>query len=110
MAQGPRLRPCPFCGANEAYVLDAHTVSGQILFVCCQPCGACGPDAEDVTGAVDLWNKRAASRHRKRRLRLPFPLWFPSHGGDRGGTSSHYTPFSQTSFAIPPPLAYPSLP
>ena len=61
----PKLRICPFCGANDSYILDANTVNGKIFFACCQPCGACGPDADNVCAAVSLWNKRRKPRRQK---------------------------------------------
>lgn len=73
MDDEPKRQPCPFCGSHDTFVLDAHTAVGQIFFICCQPCGACGPDTHTACNAAELWNARASS---------PLP-----RGGDRGGGS-----------------------
>lgn len=57
------LKPCPFCGSNEAYV--TQNCYGE-YYVRCPNCGAVvwGKDDERPTKrqAIDLWNRRQYER------------------------------------------------
>ena len=61
------LKPCPFCGGEEAYL--TKNCYGQ-NYVRCPKCGAVvwGSDDENLTKkrAIELWNRRAKNdRQRK---------------------------------------------
>lgn len=45
---------CPFCASSEL------GVDGSVgtFYVCCESCGAIGPDADSEIAAVELWNDR----------------------------------------------------
>ncbi|QND42998.1 hypothetical protein HB770_21085 [Rhizobium leguminosarum bv. viciae] len=60
-------RNCPFCGAEEGKPEDGGPLTlardDNALIkpwsIDCLSCGAQGPRADDMMGAVDLWNNRA---------------------------------------------------
>ena len=52
-----KLKPCPFCGMDKAYVNDNDAL---LSFVVCPSCGTEGPYAyHSPTTARRLWNKRS---------------------------------------------------
>lgn len=55
------LKPCPFCGSNDVWVLDVEP-SGQMSeyshVVCCD-CNASGPMKSSDDAAEAAWNSRA---------------------------------------------------
>lgn len=61
------LRPCGFCGHDEARVIvvDEVTDAGcdeatvPLYAASCPYCGACGPMALSKGEAIDAWNRRA---------------------------------------------------
>ena len=65
----PRLKPCPFCGAN---IMDIAIVYGYGLKnhyqVICRNCGACAADTPDKEGAAMFWNRRSSRKPRPARL------------------------------------------
>lgn len=46
------IKPCPFCG-NEKANADSF---GNVFFVKCEGCNACGPDGKNEEEAITLWN------------------------------------------------------
>ncbi len=59
------LKPCPFCGANDAVETDMEGMRRTVYFVSCNKCGAAGPsrvypDHSQPLTEADLWNRRAA--------------------------------------------------
>lgn len=55
---------CPFCGDWGAEVAESAVLSihgGQKQAVYCNTCFCEGPTAERETGAVEAWNRRAAT-------------------------------------------------
>ena len=57
-----KLKPCPFCGSDTAYITSNYL--GQ-FYVRCPECGAAvwGKDTDDVISekeAAALWNRRSA--------------------------------------------------
>lgn len=59
MRQRIELKPCPFCGADEAYIGHAKDEAGATLWFCeCDAC-SCGTDAFGSEGdAIVAWNRR----------------------------------------------------
>lgn len=58
------LKPCPFCGANDAVETDMEGMRRTVYFVSCNKCGAAGPsrvypDHSQPLTEADLWNLRA---------------------------------------------------
>lgn len=58
MSDGIELRPCPFCGDDEADILS-YKNAGRWFYVHCTDCGANGPGCYDEEGAAAFWNDRA---------------------------------------------------
>ena len=68
----PKLKPCPFCGADEALLVKTKrpdgNVSYQVAYVGCENCG-CQTDEFIIDGyygattteqdVIDAWNRRA---------------------------------------------------
>ena len=58
---GVEIKPCPFCGATDPMLDD---IDGDVWAVCCEDCGAIGPNVEDDlsdkvgSAAIEAWNKR----------------------------------------------------
>lgn len=46
------IKACPFCG-NEKANADSF---GNVFFVKCEGCNACGPDGENEEEAIERWN------------------------------------------------------
>lgn len=60
------LKPCPFCGANDAVETDMEGMRRTVYFVSCNKCGAAGPsrvypDHSQPLTEADLWNRRATA-------------------------------------------------
>ena len=51
-----KIKPCPFCGDEKANAASF----GNVFYVRCEGCHACGPDGKNEEEAITLWN--AASR------------------------------------------------
>ena len=51
-----KLKPCPFCGADEASV---EVIDYDFYGVQCYCCKATGPTEETKAEAIDAWNRRA---------------------------------------------------
>lgn len=51
------LDPCPFCGADVAYLPD-FIADGELISVRCGNCGGRGGDWRDRDRAVNAWNRR----------------------------------------------------
>lgn len=49
------IKACPFCG-NEKANADSF---GNVFFVKCEGCNACGPDGKNEEEAITLWNAAA---------------------------------------------------
>ncbi len=53
------LKPCPFCLKKDVVVVDFGNQDGNIEYaVCCQNCGATGPNGSSVKLASEMWNLR----------------------------------------------------
>lgn len=69
---------CPFCGGNQIAVHPydiaptgaSLPVPGDVHYAHCDGCGAEGPQAETVAGALDLWNRRASGHDAQLRKAL----------------------------------------
>lgn len=53
------LKPCPFCGSDNAKHFGYDAAGEPEHFVQCLECSTTGPYAEDETSAVEHWNRRA---------------------------------------------------
>jgi len=54
------LKPCPFCGSTDLKISAQEAdLYGDVLFVHCKDCDACGPAHEDAEDAKAAWNKRS---------------------------------------------------
>lgn len=71
MARLPKLKPCPFCGARDAFVERADFSSAYVF---CNNCSGQGPteyrerDDEETPGeraAIHAWNKRKRASKNK---------------------------------------------
>lgn len=49
------LKPCPFCGKDDAHVAPLGNGAGSVG---CNSCGADGPSARTLTLAIHKWNER----------------------------------------------------
>jgi Lar family restriction alleviation protein len=50
---------CPFCGGNEAEMLEELVEDGWLVFYLgCRICGAHGPHSKNQEQADESWNKR----------------------------------------------------
>jgi len=54
-AAGKKLKSCPFCGQDEG--ADSYDEERNCV-IRCMNCGAVGPWAEDIIGAIGNWNER----------------------------------------------------
>jgi Lar family restriction alleviation protein len=61
MADGGRLRPCPFCG-ESTYLAVAHYASCDRYAVLCGACASTGARARTENEAADTWNHRAGEQ------------------------------------------------
>ena len=52
-----KLRPCPFCGADESF-LTMMISARDIFFVKCCECGGASGTCETSREAADAWNRR----------------------------------------------------
>lgn len=52
----PTLLPCPFCGADDAAVVDSD--DHITYYVWCMACDASGPREGRRLDAVESWNRR----------------------------------------------------
>ena len=58
------LKPCPFCGSKDLKISAQEAQEGgNVLFVHCKHCDACGPAFEATLEggeeAINAWNKRS---------------------------------------------------
>ena len=56
------LKPCPFCGENDATLMWDSDEKGKPLdcwYVWCLTCGGMGSRQLSIKGAEDAWNNRA---------------------------------------------------
>ena len=55
-----RLKPCPFCGADEASGIHIETIwdAKEKFRVMCENCGAEIGDFKTLEQAVEAWNQR----------------------------------------------------
>lgn len=56
------LKPCPFCGVPPFHEVQNgnNTPFGQVQFVWCEKCDACGPERYSEAEAIEAWNRRAS--------------------------------------------------
>lgn len=78
-----RLKACPFCGSKDLKISAQEAQeSGDVLFVHCKNCDACGPafDAtpEGSEEAKEAWNQRACRKVSKKDLEM-ISYSFPWH-------------------------------
>jgi len=62
MSNKYNLKPCPFCGDNEAKVRDmppSDDINAYNVFVGCGYCGARACPKYSVGEAIVAWNRRA---------------------------------------------------
>lgn len=45
------LKPCPFCGSTDVYLIEGFAV-------CCRTCCAYGPQIDINNLLIDAWNRR----------------------------------------------------
>ena len=62
METKPDLRPCPFCGGDEIYVVPVAASRGRAAM--CQKCLAEGPYERTKEKAGEAWNRRAEPENR----------------------------------------------
>lgn len=60
------LKECPFCGSTDATEVNASL--GNDWSVCCNNCGAIGPDEDSAEFATLAWNKGTPRYHRVHKL------------------------------------------
>jgi len=54
-----KLKPCPFCLNKKVEVVDFGNDDGEIEYaVCCENCGATGPNDISIQLASEMWNLR----------------------------------------------------
>jgi len=55
-----KLKPCPFCGSNDVFIIELPYVDGNTHIVKCANCETYGPrwNSSDEEG-IKAWNKRA---------------------------------------------------
>jgi len=56
-----KLKPCPFCGKDEAEVIydSEYWECGEVEYsVCCGNCGATGKSCNCEFDAINAWNTR----------------------------------------------------
>lgn len=51
-----KLKPCPFCNSNDAFLSRADNFTFVIQ---CLDCGATGPYTTNKEDAITEWNRRA---------------------------------------------------
>jgi len=58
-----KREPCPFCGAVDSDLerVDTGGPFGREWRVYCFDCGATGPVIKSQSGALGMWNERAAA-------------------------------------------------
>lgn len=58
-----KIKNCPFCGNDEAELIEGDTIS----WVACNKCRAEGPTATTPTGAIGRWNNawREMGKHER---------------------------------------------
>ena len=60
------IKECPFCGSTDATEVNASL--GNDWSVCCNQCGAIGPDEDSAEFAVKAWNEGTPRYHRVHKL------------------------------------------
>ena len=60
------IKECPFCGSTDATEVNASL--GNDWSVCCNNCGAIGPDEDSAEFAVKAWNEGTPRHHRVHKL------------------------------------------
>lgn len=60
------IKECPFCGSVDATEVNASL--GNDWSVCCNKCGAIGPDEDSAEFAVKAWNEGTPRYHRVHKL------------------------------------------
>lgn len=63
---GVSIKECPFCGSTDATEVNASL--GNDWSVCCNQCGAIGPDEDSAEFAVKTWNEGTPRYHRVHKL------------------------------------------
>lgn len=56
------LKKCPFCGSEQAKVVDKLDILGGVstkYYVRCSDCGAQTKEVASRYEAIEIWNKRA---------------------------------------------------
>lgn len=67
MTQRPEIEDCPFCGSKEleviAYGMEQihEDPTDRSHAVCCDKCGALGPELAPRQRAIETWNNRVQS-------------------------------------------------
>ncbi len=63
------IKPCPFCSSTKTVVIGCgiedigKLPSSRPHYVCCDECGAAGPEVAPYAEAIHAWNKRPVENH-----------------------------------------------